>query len=79
MSYFHYHPTFWYLHVHICSTKHSMFANDAGGEGLLLTAMDRFIKLDTVVEVLKMNPKYYQTATLTTALREPVAAWYGVK
>lgn len=74
MSYFHYHPTFWYLHVHICSTRHSMFENE---EGLLLT--DRLVKLDTVVDVLRVSPKYYEAATLTTALREPVAAWYGVR
>ncbi len=80
MFYLHYHPSFWYLHVHIVSTRHGMFEGVVGGEGLLLTAMDRFHKLEDVIERLQLKPDYYQKADLTTVVRgEKNAEMYGVK
>ncbi len=80
MFYLHYHPTFWYLHVHIVSTRHGMFEGEVGGEGLLLTAMDRFHKLEDVIRMLELKPDYYQKADLTTVVRgEKNAEMYGVK
>eukprot|EP00913_Durusdinium_trenchii_P017346 g16312.t1 len=42
LAYVHYHPTFWYFHVHIVNSRHAMFQNEKSSENLLLIAMDRY-------------------------------------
>merc|ERR1712226_1044916 len=69
----HYHPTFWYFHIHIANARHSMFAAEHPGDGAMLIAVDRFHKLETVIELLRLDPSYYRDAKLTTVVREPVA------
>eukprot|EP00927_Polykrikos_kofoidii_P050752 TRINITY_DN44635_c0_g1_i1.p1 TRINITY_DN44635_c0_g1~~TRINITY_DN44635_c0_g1_i1.p1 ORF type:complete len:354 (-),score=47.19 TRINITY_DN44635_c0_g1_i1:139-1101(-) len=76
IPYIHYHPTFWYFHVHIVNCKHSMFCGD-GSQNLLLSAMDRFHKLETVIALLESNTGYYQKASLPILLQPHQLAWYA--
>jgi len=76
LSYVHYHPTFWYFHVHIVNCKHDMYTGE-GSSNQLLTAMDRFHKLDTLISLLEANGDFYKTATLPILLRPFMVPWYS--
>jgi len=75
LAYVHYHPTFWYFHVHIVSCKHVMFTGE-GSQNLLLSAMDRFHKLDTIIALLEANSEYYASASLPILLPAHQLSWY---
>lgn len=52
--YFHYHPTFWHLHVHINVLNSERFKCD----------IDSSISLHDVIQNITFKSDYYQTATL---------------
>ncbi|CAE7232389.1 DCPS [Symbiodinium natans] len=79
LAYVHYHPTFWYFHVHIVNCKHAMFQSDKTSENLLLTAMDRYHKLDTIIALLEAKPNYFETAALTILVSPQRAEAYSGK
>merc|ERR1712232_1240612 len=78
MAFVHYHPTFWYFHLHIVNSRHAMFSGDAS-QNLLLTAMDRFHKLETIIALLEGNPTYYKSAKLSVLLQPQQVAWYAAE
>merc|ERR1712232_1026362 len=75
MAFVHYHPTFWYFHLHIVNTKHAMFCGDSS-QNLLLSAMDRFHKLETIIALLEGSALYYKTAKLPVLLQPHQVGWY---
>ena len=75
LAYMHYHPQFWYFHIHIVNSAHHMFHGD-GSQNLLLTAMDRFHKLDDVIRLLELDGAFYETAVLPVLLKPEQATWY---
>jgi hypothetical protein len=52
--YFHYHPSYYQLHLHVCITEHPA----------LETKLLRHYQLDTVINKLKTEPDYWKNATL---------------
>eukprot|EP00928_Gymnodinium_smaydae_P070785 TRINITY_DN54554_c0_g1_i1.p1 TRINITY_DN54554_c0_g1~~TRINITY_DN54554_c0_g1_i1.p1 ORF type:complete len:334 (-),score=42.28 TRINITY_DN54554_c0_g1_i1:7-981(-) len=74
MTYVHYHPTFWYFHVHVVNTRHTMFTRE--GQSMFLSAMDRFHKLETVLALVEANGAHYAEASLPLLLSPAQAAHY---
>mmetsp|Transcript_60912 Transcript_60912/g.113922 ORF Transcript_60912/g.113922 Transcript_60912/m.113922 type:complete len:304 (-) Transcript_60912:64-975(-) len=79
LAYVHYQPTFWYFHVHIVNCRHAMFSGEKGGENLLLTALDRFHKVDAILALLKARGDYFANATLPVLLPAWKAEQYKSK
>lgn len=52
--YFHYHPSYYQLHLHVCITEHPA----------LETKFLRHYHLDTIIENLKTEPEYWKNAIL---------------
>merc|ERR1711976_491743 len=75
IAYVHYHPTFWYFHVHGVNCKHAMFQAE-GSQIHPLSVMDRFHKLDVMIALLEAKSDYYETASLSILLQPEQAAWY---
>ncbi|CAK9098145.1 unnamed protein product [Durusdinium trenchii] len=76
LAYVHYHPTFWYFHVHIVNSRHAMFQNEKSSENLLLIAMDRYHKLQTIIALLMAQDTYFAGAELTVLLPPHKAETY---
>jgi len=73
-----YHPTFWYLHVHVVTARSKLFT-DWAGEAVALIALDRMHKLEDVIEKLELREDYYADAVLSTLVRgEARAGEYGL-
>lgn len=75
LAYAHYHPSFWYFHVHIVSCKHDMFSGD-GSQNLLLNAMERFHKVDVIIALLEANAGHFRDAQLPILLPPQQLPWY---
>mmetsp|Transcript_81728 Transcript_81728/g.179606 ORF Transcript_81728/g.179606 Transcript_81728/m.179606 type:complete len:335 (+) Transcript_81728:70-1074(+) len=75
IAYVHYHPSFWYFHIHVVNTKHAMFSGD-GSENLFLSAMERFHKLETIIALLEAKADYYEKASLSVLLLPYQLPWY---
>ena len=58
--YFHYHPTYWQLHIHFVSLSIERDGN----------SVDYAITLHTVIQNLKLSSTYYQDATLETLVKD---------
>ena len=56
-----------------------MFQSDKTSENLLLTAMDRYHKLDTIIALLEAKPNYFETAALTILVSPQRAEAYSGK
>lgn len=52
--FFHYHPSYYHIHLHICIIDHP----------ILETKYHRNYLLDNVIELLEINPDYWKNATL---------------
>ncbi|KAE8592037.1 hypothetical protein XENTR_v10018632 [Xenopus tropicalis] len=61
--YLHYQPSYYHLHVHF-----TVLGHDAPG-----SSVERAHLLCDVIQNIESNPQYYQTRTLTFALREDEA------
>ncbi|CAD7961169.1 unnamed protein product [Amoebophrya sp. A120] len=91
VAYIHYHPTFWYFHVHIMTVKNPQFTNASEHVNLALSMFDRFHPLSTVIALLEMEKgrqegdadstavPFFAKCPLPLVLKKEVAAWYGVK
>jgi hypothetical protein len=58
-----YQPLYWYLHVHVVSVQHAMFAEWASGN-LALMMLDRCHTLEDVIGRLELRGDYYVHAAL---------------
>jgi len=58
-----YEPLYWYLHVHVVSVQHKMFAEWTGGN-LALMMLDRCHTLEDVIGRLELRGDYYAHAVL---------------
>merc|ERR1712086_267968 len=76
IAYVHYHPTFWYFHIHIVNCKHAIF--DSESSNTALHALDRYHRLDTIVALLEANGEYFATVALPVLLNASTAAWYEI-
>lgn len=76
LAYVHYHPTFFYFHVHVVNCKHAMFQSEKSSENLLLIAMDRYHKLDNIITLLEVQPNYFAQAPLTILISPQRAEMY---
>ena len=54
-----------------------MFQNEKSSENLLLIAMDRYHKLETIIALLEARGDFFAQADLTLLLPPQKAAWYA--
>ncbi|CAD7954904.1 unnamed protein product [Amoebophrya sp. A25] len=79
LSFVHYHPTFWYFHVHIMTAENPMFASNKDHTNLVLSIFDRFHKLEIITALLEADSEHYAKCNLPLVLKPEIAAWYSNK
>lgn len=68
--YFHYHPTYYHLHIH---AKH--LATQDGGKVGGNTSIGKAILLETVIDQMEFSVSYYQKCSITYVLAKNTELW----